>query len=57
MLANKADMGRSNFAARFSVQIGRAPTEVVLEERMKQAYGLLMNTHLKIQPTVQRPFA
>jgi AraC-like DNA-binding protein len=54
MLANKADMGRSNFAARFSAQIGRAPMEVVLEERMKQAYGLLMNTHLKIEEVGER---
>lgn len=47
-LARSVGMGRSNFAAHFSAQVGRAPMEVVAEQRMEQAAQLLRKGNLKI---------
>ena len=47
-LARSVGMGRSNFAAHFTSQVGRAPMEVVAERRMEQAAGLLRKGNLKI---------
>ncbi len=47
-LARSVGMGRSNFAAHFTAQAGRAPMEVVAEARMEQAAQLLRKGHLKI---------
>jgi AraC-like DNA-binding protein len=47
-LARSVGMGRSNFAAHFTAQVGRAPMEVVAEQRMEQAAGLLRKGNLKI---------
>lgn len=47
-LAHSVGMGRSNFAAHFSAQVGRAPMEVVAEQRMEQAAQLLRKGSLKI---------
>ena len=47
-LARSVGMGRSNFAAHFTAQVGRAPMEVVAEQRMEQAAQLLGKGNLKI---------
>ncbi len=47
-LARSVGMGRSNFAAHFTAQVGRAPMEVVAEHRMEQAAQLLRKGNLKI---------
>jgi AraC-like DNA-binding protein len=47
-LARSVGMGRSNFAAHFSAQVGRAPMEVVAEQRMEHAAQLLRKGSLKI---------
>jgi AraC-like DNA-binding protein len=47
-LARSVGMGRSNFAAHFTAQVGRAPMEVVAESRMEQAARLLRKGNLKI---------
>jgi AraC-like DNA-binding protein len=47
-LARSVGMGRSNFAAHFTAQVGRAPMEVVAESRMEQAAQLLRKGSLKI---------
>lgn len=47
-LARSVGMGRSNFAAHFSAQVGRAPMEIVAEQRMEQAAQLLRKGSLKI---------
>jgi AraC-like DNA-binding protein len=47
-LARSVGMGRSNFAAHFTAQVGRAPMEVVAEARMEQAAQLLRKGNLKI---------
>lgn len=47
-LARSVGMGRSNFAAHFTAQVGRAPMEVVAEQRMEQAAQLLGKGRLKI---------
>lgn len=47
-LARSVGMGRSNFAAHFTAQIGRAPMEVVAEHRMEHAADLLRKGTLKI---------
>ncbi len=47
-LARSVGMGRSNFAAHFTAQAGRAPMEVVAEQRMEQAAQLLRKGRLKI---------
>lgn len=47
-LARSVGMGRSNFAAHFTAQVGRAPMEAVAEARMDQAAQLLRKGNLKI---------
>lgn len=47
-LARSVGMGRSNFAAHFTAQVGRAPMEVVAEQRMEQAADLLRKGNLKV---------
>lgn len=47
-LARSVGMGRSNFAAHFTQQVGRAPMEVVAEQRMEHAATLLRQGKLKI---------
>lgn len=47
-LARSVGMGRSNFAAHFTQAIGRAPMELVAEQRMKHAAQLLGQGKLKI---------
>lgn len=47
-LARSVGMGRSNFAAHFTAQVGRAPMEVVAEQRMEQAADLLRKGSLKV---------
>jgi len=47
-LARSVGMGRSNFAAHFTQEVGRAPMEVVAEQRMEHAAGLLRQGKLKI---------
>jgi AraC-like DNA-binding protein len=47
-LARSVGMGRSNFAAHFTAAVGRAPMEVVAEQRMEHAAQLLRKGSLKI---------
>jgi transcriptional regulator GlxA family with amidase domain len=47
-LARKVGMGRSNFAARFALEVGRTPMDVVTERRMHHAVDLLRQGELKI---------
>lgn len=47
-LARAVGMGRSNFAAHFSQQQGKAPMEVVAEYRMERAARLLREGRMKI---------
>lgn len=47
-LADRVGMGRSNFAARFTSQIGKTPINALTEERMKYAQQFLRDTDLKI---------
>ncbi len=47
-LARSVGMGRSNFAAHFTAQIGRAPMDVVAQHRMELAATLLQQGRLKI---------
>lgn len=47
-LARSVGMGRSNFAAHFTQQVGRAPMEVVAECRMDHAATLLRQGKLKV---------
>jgi AraC-like DNA-binding protein len=47
-LARSVGMGRSNFAAQFTQTVGRAPMEVVAEQRMENAAMLLRQGALKI---------
>ena len=47
-LARSVGMGRSNFAAHFTGQVGRAPMEVVAEARMEHAAQLLRKSKLKV---------
>ncbi|MFA7601972.1 MAG: AraC family transcriptional regulator [Novosphingobium sp.] len=47
-LARSVGMGRSNFAAHFTRQTGRAPMDLVAEQRMEHAVGLLRQGKLKI---------
>ena len=47
-LARSVGMGRSNFAAHFTRQVGRAPMELVAEQRMEHAAALLRQGKLKI---------
>lgn len=54
MLGRKVGMGRSNFAARFTSQIGKTPIDVLTEERMKHAEQFLQTTDLKIGEVSER---
>jgi AraC-like DNA-binding protein len=54
MLGRKVGMGRSNFAARFTAQIGKTPIDVLTEERMKHAERFLQTTNLKIGEVSER---
>lgn len=47
-LARSVGMGRSNFAGQFTQVVGRAPMEVVAEQRMEHAAALLRRGKLKI---------
>jgi AraC-like DNA-binding protein len=47
-LASKVGMGRSSFATRFAIDVGKTPMTFVTEERMKHAAGLLERTDLKV---------
>jgi AraC-like DNA-binding protein len=47
-LARSVGMGRSNFAAHFTQSVGRAPMELVAEQRMEHAVNLLRQGKLKI---------
>lgn len=47
-LARSVGMGRSNFAAHFTQAVGRAPMELVAEQRMEHAASLLRQGKLKI---------
>jgi AraC-like DNA-binding protein len=47
-LAHKVGMSRSNFAARFTAEVGRTPMEVITERRMHFAAQLLEHGELKI---------
>jgi AraC family transcriptional activator of mtrCDE len=53
-LGKKVGMGRSNFAARFTAQIGKTPIDVLTEERMKHAEKFLQTTELKIGEVSER---
>lgn len=53
-LARKVGMGRSNFAARFTAEIGKTPIDVLTEARMKHAEHFLQNTDLKIVEVGER---
>lgn len=48
ILACKVGMGRSNFATRFTREVGRAPMEFLFEERMKHAALFLEKSDMKI---------
>lgn len=47
-LAQKVGMSRSNFAARFAIEVGRTPMEVITERRMHYAAEMLERGELKI---------
>jgi len=47
-LAQKVGMSRSNFAARFTTEVGRTPMEVITDRRMTFAAQLLEHGELKI---------
>ncbi len=53
-LARKVGMGRSNFALRFTEDVGRTPMTFVTDERMKHAAGFLQRTDLKIAEIADR---
>lgn len=47
-LARKVGMGRSNFAARFTEEIGVSPMTYIAEQRMRKAALILEKTDMKI---------
>lgn len=53
-LASKVGMSRSSFAARFVIQTGKTPMDVLAEERMKMAAALLERSDLKIAEVCER---
>jgi AraC-like DNA-binding protein len=53
-LARKVGMGRSNFALRFTVDVGCTPMAFVTEQRMKHAADFLERTDLKIAEIAER---
>ena len=54
ILARKVGMGRSNFATRFSKEVGRTPMDFLSEERMKHAALFLEKTDMKIAEVGER---
>lgn len=54
MLARKVGMGRSNFAARFTQEVGVPPMVYLADQRMKQAALLLEETDMKITDICER---
>lgn len=54
ILARKVGMGRSNFATRFSREVGRTPMEYLADERMKHAATFLEKTDMKIAEVAER---
>lgn len=54
ILAHKVGMGRSNFATRFTKEIGRAPMEFLFEERMKHAAIFLEKSDMKVSEIGKR---
>jgi AraC-like DNA-binding protein len=53
-LASKVGMGRSNFAMRFTADVGRTPMTYVTEQRMKHAAAFLERTDLKVAEIAER---
>lgn len=53
-LAAKVGMGRSNFALRFTEDVGKTPMTFVTDERMKHAAGFLERTDLKVAEIADR---
>lgn len=53
-LARKVGMGRSTFAARFLVEAGKAPMEILTDIRMRIAAELLTETRLKVAEIGER---
>lgn len=53
-LAKKVGMGRSTFAARFLMEAGKSPMEVLTDVRMRLAATLLTETRLKIAEVGER---
>lgn len=53
-LAHKVGMGRSNFALRFTADVGCTPMAYVTEQRMKHAADFLKRTDLKIAEIAER---
>lgn len=53
-LAARVGMGRSNFAQRFTAEIGCTPIEALARERMKHAAALLNDSSLKIAELSER---
>ncbi len=47
-LARKVGMGRSSFAARFLIEVGKSPMELLTDIRMTLAATLLTETRLKV---------
>lgn len=48
VLAHKVGMGRSNFATRFTREVGRTPMQFLFEERMSHATRFLEQSDMKI---------
>ena len=53
-LAAKVGMGRSNFALRFTEDLGKTPMAFVTDERMKHAESFLKRTDLKVAEIADR---
>lgn len=53
-LAAKVGMGRSNFALRFTEDLGKTPMTFVTDERMKHAARFLKRTDLKVAEIAER---
>lgn len=53
-LAAKVGMGRSNFALRFTEDVGKTPMTFVTDERMKHAAAFLQRTDLKVAEIADR---
>lgn len=53
-LAARVGMGRSNFATRFTSELGKTPINLLNEERMKHAEALLRSTNFNIAEISER---